>query len=36
VVPIGDRLRRHDDAIDDQMEVRVGGGRMAERCRPLE
>ena len=33
---IGDRLRRYDGAIDDQMEIRVGAGRMAERRRPVE
>src|ERR1700736_5139913 len=36
VAAIGDRLRRHDGAIDNQMEVGVGGGRMAERRSSLE
>ena len=36
VVAIGNRLRCHDAPIDDQMEVGVGGGPMAERRRPIE
>jgi hypothetical protein len=36
VAAVGDRLRGHDGPIDDQMEVWVGGGRTAERRRPVE
>src|SRR5258708_4186399 len=36
VAAIGDRLRRYDGPIDDEMEVGVGSGRMAERSGPFE
>ena len=35
VAAISDRLHPNDCSIGDQMEVRVGAGRMTERCCPL-
>lgn len=36
VAATGDRLPRHNRPIDNKMEVRIGGGRMAERRRSIE